>query len=130
MYRVRNSVQSIAPTTTIASGFCACEPIDDAMAAGKEAERSRERGHHDRPDPQLGAAEAGFPDGVAARTHLVAVGDEENSVLHGHAEDRNEADRPRDAEMRAGQVKRKDASHRGFENVDHHQQAVFHRREH
>ena len=35
MYRVRKSVQSMAPTTTMARGFCACEPIDVAIAAGK-----------------------------------------------------------------------------------------------
>ena len=36
MYRVRNSVQSIAPTTTMASGFWACDPIEVAIAAGQE----------------------------------------------------------------------------------------------
>ncbi len=35
MYRVRKSVQSMAPTTTMASGFCACDPIEVAIAAGK-----------------------------------------------------------------------------------------------
>ena len=29
-------MQSIAPTTTIAKGFCACDPIEVARAAGNK----------------------------------------------------------------------------------------------
>ena len=130
MYRVRNSVQSIAPTTTMARGFCACDPIEVAIAAGKSPRAAVKEVMTTGRTRSSGPAHTRLPDRVAPRPHLVAVRDQEHAVLHGHAEDRHEADGPRDAEVRAREIEREHASHRGLEHVDHDEQAVLHRGEH
>ena len=92
---------SIPPTTTIASGFCACEPIEVARAAGSRPRIGRQRGHDHRAEPQLGPAHHRLADRQPRGPHLVEVRDQEHAVLHGDAEDRDEPDRRRDAERRA-----------------------------
>ena len=91
------------PTTTIASGFWACEPIEVAMAAGNRPRTAVSEvittGPTRSSAPRITASRTRH----AARAHLVEVRDQEHAVLHGDAEDRDEPDRRRDAERRAGQ---------------------------
>ena len=61
-------MQSMAPTTTIASGFCACEPIEVAMAAGKRPSAAVSEVITTGRTAKLGAAKAGLPD-ASSRGH-------------------------------------------------------------
>ena len=74
---------------------------DRGRERGREQpERGGQRGDDHRPDPQLGPPEDRLADRQAGGPELVEVRDQEHAVLHGHAEDRDEPDRRRDAERR------------------------------
>ena len=99
------------PTTTIASGFWACEPIE-WPGRREQAQDGRERGHDDRAEPQLRPADHGLADGSpVARIWLKY---EIRSTPFWTATPKIEMN-PTAAEMlkvRAGQLQGPDAPHR------------------
>ena len=53
------------PTITMANGRCESEPMPWDMAAGKQAQRGHQHGHHDRPQPSYSPFDGGILDGIA-----------------------------------------------------------------
>ena len=94
---------TIPPTTTMASGRWACEPIRVERAAGRSpriAARAVIISGRTTPREPL-------HDGLAERhalgPHAVERRDQQQAVHHGHAQDGDEADGGRDVEVGPGQ---------------------------
>ncbi len=68
---VKNKAVVIPPTTTIASGFWACEPIEGRKRAGEQTQDRRQRGHGHGPQPQLGSRVTASPHTGPRGPHLV-----------------------------------------------------------
>ena len=98
------------PTMTMAKGRCESEPMPCEMAARQQAQCGHQHRHHDGPQPQHRAFDGGVLDGVAARAQLVDVLQHDHAGLHRHAEQRQESDAGRDAEVRAGEQQRQQAA--------------------
>ena len=89
------------PTMTSANGRCESEPTPVESAAGKQAERGDERGHHDRPQPQQRRRPRRLGDAQSRQSKLVGVRDVDHRRLHRHAEQREKSDTRRNRERRA-----------------------------
>ena len=118
------------PTITMAKGRWESEPMPRERAAGKQAERGDEHGHHDGAQAQHGAFDRGIFDGVAAGAQLVDVFEHDDAGLHGDAEQRQESDAGGNAEMRAGEKQRQQAAERGHGDVGENQPRPFRGAEH
>jgi hypothetical protein len=66
---------------------------------GQQAEGGDQHGHHDGAEAEDGAFDGGLFDGVAADAHLVDAFEHDDAGLDGDAEEREEADAGRDAEV-------------------------------
>ena len=93
----------------------------------EQTDAGRQRGHQHRPHALLGAVKHSFGDAHALRPELAEIGDVENAVHHRDAEQRDEADRRRDGEIKPGEIKRDQAAADRKGNAGHRQQAVAQR---
>ena len=100
------------PTMTMANGRCESEPMAWDSRRRQQAQRGHQHGHHDRPQPAHRAFNRGLLDGKPARAQLVDVLHHDDAGLHRNAEQRQESDARRDAEVRARDLQRQQAAHR------------------
>ena len=70
--RARTARIIAPPMTTMASGFCVCEPMPFESAAGKRPERRDERRHEHRAEPLLGRLARGVLDASCPSTRAGA----------------------------------------------------------
>ena len=90
---------SAPPMTTMASGFCVSRADAVRERRRQEAEHRHERRHQHRAQPPLGGVARALLEVGALVPQPLRVGDDEDRVLDGDAEDRDEAHRRRDREV-------------------------------
>ena len=108
---------AIPPTTTMARGRWVCEPIWVESAAGNKPKQGRQVGHHRRAHSFGGPLDDRPVQGFSLVRGGVEVGNQQQSIHDGHAEERNKADGRGNAEVGARQVKRPNAAHGSGQNV-------------
>ena len=126
---VSSMFTSIPPTTTIASGFWACDPMELARAAGKRPRTAVSEvmttGRSRNSAPRITDS---VIDNPAPRIWL-KYEIEQNAVLDGDPENRYEADGRGDRKRHPGQFQGPDATHGCRQDVEDHQQGVLPRLE-
>ncbi len=102
--------ERMPPITTVASGRCTSAPVPVAMRHRKESERRDERGHQDGPQAGAASLENRVLDRPAVVRELAHERHHDEPVQHGHARERDEADRRGDRDRHAARQKRQDAA--------------------
>ena len=127
MSRLQIGDSNMPPTITQASGCCTCAPMPVEIAAGTRPMQA------DRPVMNICRMRVSPASMMASSrpmplVHVAAdVGDEQDAIHGRDAEQRDEADRRRDAEIEAGDVEPEDAAADSEGNARERQQAVAHR---
>ena len=102
MMRATTASISAPPMTTIASGFCVCAPMPFESAAGKRPIIATSVVIRHGPQALLGRLARRLLDRVPLDVaQALEVGDDEDRVLDGDAEDGDEPHRRRDREVHA-----------------------------
>src|SRR5208282_128285 len=97
---------------------------------GEQSQRGHQHGHHDGPQPQHGALNRGVLDGIAQSSQLIDVFEHDDSGLHRDAEQRQEPDAGRNAEIGAGKQKGEHTANGCDGYVNENQQCPFEGFEH